>query len=297
MNNPLVSVIIPAYNAEKYIAEAIDSVLAQTYPAYEIIVVDDGSTDRTKEIVETQGHKDTGTHVEIRYMYQENRGPAAARNAGIKIAKGEYMTFLDADDIWLKNKLEIQVKEMADGIGLAGVGSCDGNIEHTKNISYKELLIKNRFYNSGVMVKKECLDKVGLFDERPEFKAVEDWDMWIRISKYYKTRYINSPLVKVRVTQDSISSAKNAEKMLHNELSVLKKNFSENSMNVGWLLKLKSYSYRYYVTAIAYREVKQPIEARKHVLRAISLYPLIFFNRERFVFAVNAILGLYRAEQ
>jgi len=313
MNNSLISVIIPVYNGEEYIAEAIDSALNQTYKELEIIVVDDGSKDKTREIVNSycvtrhaSSVKDftpnaiRTTHDAIRptpnvyYIYQSNKGPAAARNAGIKIAKGEYVAFLDADDVWLKDKLENQLKEMTDGIGMVGVAKRGENTERTRNISYKDLLIKNRFCNSGVMVKRECFDKVGLFDERPEFKAVEDWDMWIRIAMNYKTRYLNLPLIKVRVTQNSISSAKNAQKMLYSELCVLQKNFSEDSLRSKWLLRLKAYSYCHYRASIAYREVKSTIEARKHIFKAVLLYPFNFLNKIRLSFAANAILGLYR---
>ena len=100
---PIVSVIIPAYNAERFIPQAIQSVLEQTYQSYEIIVVDDGSTDKTKDILKEFEDK-------VCCIYQENQGPSAARNAGIKISQGRYICFLDADDIWTPDKLEVQVE-------------------------------------------------------------------------------------------------------------------------------------------------------------------------------------------
>jgi glycosyltransferase involved in cell wall biosynthesis len=104
-NPPLVSVIIGAYNAEKYLAQAIESILAQTFTDYEIILIDDGSTDRTKEIAQS--------YPEIRYFYQENQGVAAARNRGVAESLGEYLTFLDADDLWLPDKLALQIEIFA----------------------------------------------------------------------------------------------------------------------------------------------------------------------------------------
>lgn len=98
---PTVSVIVPVYNGERFLAEAIESILAQTYPSYEIIVIDDGSTDRTREIVLS--------YPEIKYLYQTNAGTAAARNRGIEMARGEYLAFLDADDLWMPGKLAIQI--------------------------------------------------------------------------------------------------------------------------------------------------------------------------------------------
>src|SRR5882757_4082321 len=108
MNTPLVSVIMPAYNAEKYIAEAINSVKQQTYTAWELIVIDDGSTDNTAAIIK----KYAGTDNRIMYTYQANGGQGKARNNGLKKATGEYVAFLDADDLWIPEKLNTQVEIM-----------------------------------------------------------------------------------------------------------------------------------------------------------------------------------------
>lgn len=104
-NPPKVSVIISVYNGERYLAEAIDSVLAQTYQDFELILIDDGSTDRTKEIIQS--------YPTIRYFYQENQGVAAARNLGVAQSRGDYLTFLDADDLWLPEKLALQIEAFA----------------------------------------------------------------------------------------------------------------------------------------------------------------------------------------
>src|SRR3989338_5628145 len=116
MSNPLVSVIIPAYNVEKVIVDALDSVYAQTYRPIEVIVIDDGSTDRTPDIVtnyiasKTNLTSETNrTDIKLIYVYQKNSGPSKARNAGIKTSKGEYIAFLDADDLWMQDKLEKQI--------------------------------------------------------------------------------------------------------------------------------------------------------------------------------------------
>ena len=98
---PLVSVIIPVYNREKFLAEAIDSVLAQTYRPIEIIVIDDGSTDKSGEIARS--------YAETKYIYQDNQGVSVARNIGVDAAQGEFLAFLDSDDMWLHNKLETQI--------------------------------------------------------------------------------------------------------------------------------------------------------------------------------------------
>ncbi|MBU0477484.1 glycosyltransferase [bacterium] len=269
MKRPLVSVIIPTYNADKYIKEALESVFKQTYTNTEIIVIDDGSTDNTKEVL-------TPYLDRIQYIYKENGGPASARNLGIKMAKGEYIAFLDADDIWLKEKLETQIKEMNDGIGLVGCKdhTINGRIKRTRNISYKELLIKNVFSNSSVLVRRECIDRVGLFDERPEFKAVEDWDMWIRISKRCKATYINKTLVRIRSEANGISSPSNAKKMLSNEMAVIRK-------HLKWhvLLKMQVYSSRYFYAGWAYFVNGDIKDAFIHEIKSLLYSPFSILSK------------------
>src|SRR3990170_3473675 len=127
-----VSVIIPAYNSARFLPEAIESVLAQTYKDYGIIVIDDGSTDNTKETLEPYFDK-------IKYIYQQNQGAASARNTAIRHSQGEYIAFLDADDVWLPEKLHIQVEYLNNNPGIAMVYSPsvtiseDGGLTDKKN--------------------------------------------------------------------------------------------------------------------------------------------------------------------
>ncbi|MHC4123084.1 MAG: glycosyltransferase family 2 protein [Planctomycetota bacterium] len=283
---PLVSAIIPTYNSAQYIKEALDSVFNQTYKNIEVIVVDDGSTDDTREVLKPCLDK-------IRYIYKENSGPASARNLGIKNAQGEYIAFLDADDAWISDKTNSQIREMSSGLGL--VGSSSKEIKDltpsTRRIIYFNLLIKNAFANSGVMVRRNCFEKVGFFDERPEFKAVEDWDMWLRIVKFYDIKFLDKPLVKIRVRKDGISAPANAETMLRNELKVLNKAFSDQSLKRKWVLKRKAYGYRYYSAAIAYKETGETKKARECLLRSFYLFPFSFFNKPHLSLAVYAIFG------
>jgi glycosyltransferase involved in cell wall biosynthesis len=191
----LVSVIIPTYNTGKFLAQAVQSVLEQTYRRYEVIVVDDGSTDETKGVLRAfDGH--------IRYLYQQNRGPSAARNAGITVAEGQYICFLDADDWWVPNKLEAQADFLTCHRDIGLVFSDEEEVEAHKVFS-RSLLAKRRFYpeivtgrpiqeafrkllienfipTSTVMARRECFVKAGLFDE--SLRVVEDRDMWLRIA-------------------------------------------------------------------------------------------------------------------
>ena len=220
-----VSVIIPTYNYAHYITEAVESVLNQTYKDFEIIVVDDGSTDNTKEVIRPYLNK-------IKYIYQQNSGPSAARNRGIKEAKGEYIAFLDADDIWLPQKLELQIKfiEKEKELGLVFSDMTCFNekgilkksflkdipvfndlcIESLSSIEkiisddvFNALLQGNFIPTNTVIVKKECFDKVGLFDENLLF--VEDRDMWLRIALAYRIGFIKLPLVKRRFHRRNIN--------------------------------------------------------------------------------------------
>jgi len=206
---PLVSVVIPAYNAEKYIEEAINSVLNQTFQDFEVIVIDDGSQDSTKEKV--LNYSDS----RIKYIYKENGGPSTARNAGIKNAKGEYIAFLDYDDIWMPQKLERQLAKFSLEPDLGLVYSWVQSINpdgSTRFVSepenegwvHNEIILDNFQHNGSIqLVKKECFEKAGYFDE--SLLNAQDWDMWIRLAKYYKFGVVKEILVRYRVRSDSLS--------------------------------------------------------------------------------------------
>ena len=229
---PLISVIIPTYNVGELLAESLKSVFAQTYPRYEVIVVDDGSTDNTTEVV--REFKDR-----ILYLYQDNHGPSAARNKGIKRGQGKYFCFLDADDLWTPNKLEVQVAfmERHSDIGLVfsdcerfdskGVIGAPGVIAQRFYLPYTpipdafmKLVMRNFIVLSTVMVRKRCLDKVGLFDEN--LRSVEDRDLWLRIAADFEIGYLPLILAKYRFHSSNISS--DGELALRSLISVLNNN-------------------------------------------------------------------------
>jgi len=200
---PIVSVIIPAYNASQFIAEALDSVFAQTFDDFEVIVIDDGSTDDTREIVQKYQKK-------LKYVYQENAGPSSARNSGIRMAEGNYIAFLDSDDLWLPDKLEKQVAVFKANPKLGMV--------ITENILFDERgifctkvgkkeylmngdLVANIFLRSGVvtptiMVRRDVFDEVGYFEEY--LRIAEDDNMWIRIAAEFDVDLLDESLTKVR---------------------------------------------------------------------------------------------------
>lgn len=199
---PKVSVILPAYNGEKYIAAAIDSVLNQTYKNYEIIVVNDGSKDSTADILSGYGGK-------IKVISQPNGGIAKARNVAIGNSKGEYLAFLDQDDLWLPDKLERQMEllEKDKEIGLVYTDVYIMGDNNTELVSFKlrrpyrgmavdQLFLNNFIATSSVITRKECFEKVGLFDQ--SLSPCLDYDRWLYIAAFYKIDYVDRPLVRFR---------------------------------------------------------------------------------------------------
>lgn len=185
----LVSIIVPSYNAARYIKEAVDSALAQTYQNIEILVIDDGSTDEIKKVLES--YIAAG---KINYHYQQNKGLSAARNIGIKMAKGEYIALLDADDIFLPNKIEEQIKFLEENLD-CDVCYCD--LYHFWDEEPEKLLKLNYKYYSGadvlpglleksfiapltVVIRKSVFNRFGFFDEN--LKRSEDLDFWFRLA-------------------------------------------------------------------------------------------------------------------
>ncbi|MBQ0831325.1 glycosyltransferase family A protein [Marinobacter sp.] len=210
-SHSLVSVIVPVYNREKLVTETVASILDQTYRDIEIILVNDGSTDRSLSVIKNlqQQHPNL-----IRVIDQENQGQTVARNQGIKAARGKYIAFLDSDDLWSPDKLKLQIPLFTEGVGLVyggvelinengettGFDPCDRQIQ---GHIFPQLLVKNRMTGGSVVVLREALDSVGMFD--PEFSAAENWDLWLRICKKYEARLVDTPIVKYRLHQNNMS--------------------------------------------------------------------------------------------
>jgi glycosyltransferase involved in cell wall biosynthesis len=213
----LVSIIVPTYNRAHTVGCAIRSVLSQTYQNFDIIVVDDGSVDNTEDTV--KGLEDP----RIRYIrHERNRGGSAARNTGIKAARGEYIAFQDSDDEWLPEKLSKQMQVFANGSIEAGVVYTrlwrikDGKKVYTPSADltqiqgniHNKLLRGNFVATPTAVVRKECFERAGMFDEQlPRF---QDWDLFIRISRFYEFACVNEPLVVSYLMPDSISANSHA---------------------------------------------------------------------------------------
>jgi glycosyltransferase involved in cell wall biosynthesis len=203
---PRVSVIVPTYNRRHLIGRALDSIFRQSYRDFEILVVDDGSTDDTRSVVEALGG--------VRYLAQENGGPARARNFGIQHAQGELIAFLDSDDLWLTDFLETQVRVLDDHpeAALASARFSVGGRE-ARFFSRSQTLIAGdlypRLYRESFMrtpctvVRRSCLDTVGGFNEA--YRWSEDQDLWLRIARRYPVAYVNRTLVRIGRDGDNTS--------------------------------------------------------------------------------------------
>jgi glycosyltransferase involved in cell wall biosynthesis len=177
MDLPLVSVIIPVFNGEKFLEEAITSVLRQEYSPLEIVIVDDGSTDRTEQIAQGCGHG-------IRYLRQPNSGPSAARNRGLKIARGSMIAFLDADDVWPSGKLNFQLPYLINNpsleivMGRIQLMRLSGTIEGPVFEDFGEPCMSVNL--GGAVFRRSVFYKVGLFDETMRYSEDVDWFMRAR---------------------------------------------------------------------------------------------------------------------
>ena len=270
--NPKVSVIIPTYNRAHLVGRAIQSVLNQTYQDFEIIVVDDGSTDNTEEIVKSFNDE------RIRYIrHEKNKGAPAARNTGIKLAKGKYIGLLDDDDEWLPEKLEKQMSKFqnsSEKVGVIYSGFFYVSEKSGKIVSEIIPLLRGEVYANLLkgcilgsptpLIKKRCFQKAGFFDET--LPSCQDWDMWIRLSKYCDFDFVPDILAKHHVHGGQISVDLNA-KIVAREKLIEKYwvDLSKNSQAFSVILKR---------LGILYSLAGNQGKGRKYFLKSIKQSPL-----------------------
>jgi len=260
--NHLIDVVIPAYNAGRYIQQTLESITLQGNLVHSIIVVNDGSTDQTAKVVETFTKQHP--HLRIKLINQANAGLANARNTGINTATTPYIALLDADDIWLKNKLERQLEVFNSssdprlGVVYTGYELIDENsllIANEKGIIKprargdvsSKLLTGNFISGSGssVLIKSSVFKEVGLFDE--SLRASEDWDMWLRIAQQFHFDFVDTPLVQIRVHQSNMQ--KDFSRMLASELAMLNKFAQDGKHNYFLLLKIQTILFKKKIAA------------------------------------------------
>ena len=279
-DSPLVSVVIPAYNASKWIGETLESVLAQDFTDFEVVVVDDGSIDDTAQVVAGYGGR-------VCLIRKQKGGVSSARNVGIRAARGEYIAFVDADDLWAKEKLRLQV-DLLKRTGLAWV-YCDGVAFDDKsgrrlfrfgkaNRQYDGDILKSLFLASFIpsptpVIRRSVFGKAGLFNEKTNMRPIgEDWDMWLRIAAIYPVALIPQPLAYYRVHSASISVGADPFIKMQGCLAVVEEAVSREPARLG-PLKNRALSNIYIATGRLLAVRGQTASARRMFLQAIHLTP------------------------
>ena len=277
-SHPLVSAVIPVYNGEKYVAEAIQSVLGQTYPNLECLVIDDGSRDATPEIAKGFGNQ-------VRYIRRENGGVASARNAGAEAAHGEYLAFLDADDVWLPEKTELQMREFAAdrdlGLVYTALRVVDENLRPfgiieaapasraLRNSLLMELPIMST--SNSALLRLRVFHEVGGYDCRLSTSA--DTDFACRIACRFPVRGIDMPLVLYRQHRGQMHM--NADALWHDKKVLYPKLFESDCLPKEVLkLRRRAYANLYSTLAIQYLAEGRVLRSIYCGIKAFGYHPL-----------------------
>jgi glycosyltransferase involved in cell wall biosynthesis len=275
--HPSVSVIIASYNYRHYLPTALDSVLSQTITDWELIVIDDGSTDNSSEVIRPYLND-----CRIRYHRTCNRGQPAAENMGIHLSTGKYIAFLDADDIWLPDKLELQLAIFDKDPDLGIVYSRRININPQGTILsapdhqlFRGMVLEQMFRQNFVcfsssMIKKEVFNTVGDFNE--EYRHGSDYDLWLRAAIDYRFNYVDEPLVLYRKGHANLTS--HSDIQLLSALKVMDSFLNLHPHMLPASLVRRSYAETYYHLAY-YLHLQSRIAALPWNLRAIAYAPLM----------------------
>jgi glycosyltransferase involved in cell wall biosynthesis len=278
-SQPLISVVVTCYNYGRYLKGCLDSILAQTYKNIEILVIDDGSTDNTAEVI-----KPFTELPNLRYIHQSNAGQARAKNVGIKNSIGDFVAFLDADDCWCPEKLEKQMT-CFDNPNV-GVVYCRARYLDENNDEYlyemtstylqprrgsvTQWLVYDNFVQfSSSVVRKECFDKFGTFDE--SLKMGIDWDLWLRISTYYEFDYVDERLFYYRMGHSGQMSKNISERHRCSDRIMSKFiSFFPDAVSNTCLIRIMAYTYCNRAAEILDIDKKQ---SYLMYLKAIAQYP------------------------
>ena len=279
---PLISVIIPVYNGEKTIKETIGSVLQQTFADFELIAIDDGSQDKTLEIISSIEDS------RIKVFSYPNAGLGASRNRGISLAVGEYISFLDADDVWTPDKLEAQLKALEENPLAAVAYSWTDLIDESSQFlrigghvtvngdAYAHLLLVNFLENgSNPLIRREALMEVGGFDE--SIPSAADWDLWIRLSARYPFVAVPSPQILYRVNSTSMST--NVFKQEIETIKAIEKAFSQAPESLQYL---KKYSLANVYKYLAYKALEGSPKRDKGLIAAKFIWEAVGSDRTLF---------------
>jgi glycosyltransferase involved in cell wall biosynthesis len=272
-----VSIIIPTYNHAQYVVDAIQSVLNQVYDNYEIIVIDDGSQDNTRQVVAQFGNQ-------VRYIWQENQGLSAARNTGLRAARGEIIGLLDADDLYDPNFLSTLVSILEANPEADAVYCAARAVDATNNLlpqSIGRVVPSSQLYNTLIngnflvplcmVAYQSCYDKVGLFDKR--LQGCADWDMWLRIAKKCTVIGTNEILARYRIVPQSMSS--DHKHMFNDRMAVLQKHFGITASDLSHLtpVQRQAYSRAYLTTAVEYLQRHELDQASRCLRKMLEFSP------------------------
>jgi glycosyltransferase involved in cell wall biosynthesis len=294
MNKPKVSIVLPAYNAMAYLPQAYESALKQTFTDYEILIVNDGSSDGIEEWVSQISDP------RVRYIFQANQGAAEARNTGIYNAQGEYVAFLDADDLWEPTKLEKQVRCLDENpdVGLVDTwiilidqeGNSKGWVHASSaegNVWEQVIQEPTIICGSSPMIRRSCFDTVGVFDRNLLYAG--DWDLWIRIASRYAFAVVKEPLVRYRLHPSNTS--KNCQGMSQDCHIVIERAFESAPPE---LISLKNKTYgqiKSYIANIALDSGNYQ-EAINFRNSAIAYNPQLRYSRQ--IMRLNLAIAMLR---
>lgn len=274
MSRPRVSIILPTYNRAHSISKAIYSILEQTFTDFELIIVDDGSSDQTKNIVKAF------TDPRVSYIeHGHNKGVSAARNTGISLAKGNFIAFQDSDDKWYPTKLEKQIKTFSQAspkLGVVYVSTLkiyqhneillpDPKLKPKSGNVLNKLLISNLFPIPAALIKKQCFKEAGTFDEK--LATQEDWELCIRIAQKYHFAHINEPLVESPFSSSGVNNA-NIQNIIGAINYIKEKHYSSFKNSQGSLANLE-----YFLGCKACHQNSWQL-GRRYLMSSIRMQPL-----------------------
>jgi len=293
---PTISVVVPAYNGERTILETIKSIQQQTFSDFELIVINDGSTDRTLEPLATVEDP------RLKVFSYENGGLPVARNRGIARSTGEFITFIDADDLWTPDKLELQLAALQQhpeaGVAYSwtlvmdekGEGFYPGKSVSFEGNVYPQLLLSN-FIASGsnVMLRREAITSVGEFD--PTLRSCEDWDYWLRVAALWS--FVVVPKYQILYRQSSGAMSSKVEVMEKNLLIVHERAFQAAPPELQFLKNHGLANIYLFVTQLCLTHVSSATgaqQAREKLQKAIRLHPQFLLSKQALIFLLKLLL-------
>jgi len=288
------SVIIRTYNRARLIPETVQSVLAQTFQDFEIVIVDDGSTDDTETVLRQFNDE------RIRYVYQTNQGLSAALNTGLRVSNAEYIAILDSDDLWLPEMLQTAVNTLDSkpdaGLFYAKASTIDANGKPLTQIlgapekfpgeTFKSILYGDCVAPGTVVLPRICFDRVGLFDET--LRGNEDWDMWVRIARHYPFAYADRTLARYRYHKANYTSIpSNFGHLIQARIKVLDKVFSSSNIPEE-ALSIEAIAYRNVYIDVGLRWLSVGVwrESANYFWKAIRISPNPLFTPFRILYLI-----------